>query len=81
MSLADRVDAVHAEFRRLSALALGGEVVEDGGMLFWAGPNAAPMVANGAIRRDASVSADDALRASGGTNHGPTRHANPQDPP
>ena len=38
VSLANRVDAVHAEFRRRSALSRGGEVVADGGLLLWAGP-------------------------------------------
>ena len=61
MSLADRVDAVHAEFRRRSALALGGEVRADDGLFFWAGPNPSPIVVNGVIRTDPSVPADDAL--------------------
>ncbi len=63
MSLADRVDAVHAEFRRLSALALGGEVRADDGALLWAGPTAAAIVANGAIRHDHRLSVE-ALFAS-----------------
>ena len=50
MTLADRVDAVHAEFRRRSALALGGEVSTDDGLLVWAGPNPVPAVVNGVIR-------------------------------
>jgi ribosomal protein S18 acetylase RimI-like enzyme len=64
VSLADRVDAVHAEFRRLSALALGGEVSTDDGLLLWAGPNPAPLVVNGVIRRDPNVSAADAVGAA-----------------
>jgi hypothetical protein len=50
VTLADRVDAVHAEFRRRSALALGGEVSGEDGLLLWAGPNSIPAVVNGVIR-------------------------------
>jgi hypothetical protein len=50
VTLSDRVDAVHAEFRRRSALALGGEVSTDDGLLAWAGPNSIPAVVNGVIR-------------------------------
>jgi ribosomal protein S18 acetylase RimI-like enzyme len=64
VTLADRVDAVHAEFRRLSALALGGEVVADDRLMLWAGPNPAPIVVNGVIRRDCDLSADDTLKAA-----------------
>ena len=64
MSLANRVDAVHAEFRRRSALSRGGEVVADGGLLLWAGPTSAAIVVNGLIRTDSAVSADEALRAA-----------------
>ena len=61
MSLADRVDAVHAEFRRRSASALGGEVLDDDGVLLWAGPNDAAIVVNGALRTSADVSASELL--------------------
>ena len=64
MSLANRVDAVHAEFRRRSALSRGGEVVADGGLLLWAGPTPAAIVVNGVIRTDSAVSADETLRAA-----------------
>jgi len=64
MSLADRVDAVHAEFRRRSALALGGEVSAYDGLMLWAGPNPSPIVVNGAIRTDAGLSAPAALAAA-----------------
>jgi hypothetical protein len=50
VTLADRVDSVHAEFRRRSALALGGEVSTDDALLLWAGPNPVPAVVNGVIR-------------------------------
>ncbi len=59
MSLADRVDAVHAEFRRRSATALGGEVHDEGGVLLWAGPNDAAIVVNGALRTSPDVSASE----------------------
>ena len=61
MSLADRVDAVHAEFRRRSASALGGEVLDPDGVLLWAGPNDAPIVVNGALRTASHVPAADLL--------------------
>jgi GNAT superfamily N-acetyltransferase len=61
LSLEDRVDAVHAEFRRRSATALGGEVLDDDGVLLWAGPNDAAIVVNGALRTAPNVSAGEIL--------------------
>ena len=61
MNLADRVDAVHAEFRRRSASALGGEVLDHDGVLLWAGPNDSALVVNGALRTASDVSAADLL--------------------
>ena len=61
MTLADRVDAVHAEFRRRSALALGGEVSSDDGLLLWAGPNPVPAVVNGVIRVSTGLRGDEVL--------------------
>ena len=48
----------------MSALALGGEVVCDDGLFLWAGPNDAPIVVNGAMRRDATVSPEVTLRTA-----------------
>jgi ribosomal protein S18 acetylase RimI-like enzyme len=59
LNLADRVDAVHAEFRRRSALALDGEVCDDDGVLLWAGPNESAIVVNGALRTSSDVAAED----------------------
>ncbi len=56
VSVADRVDAVHAEFRRRSALSLGGEVSADDGLLLWAGPTPRPSSSMGSSATTRGVS-------------------------
>ena len=49
-------------FRELTRRSPGGVVAEDHGVLLFAGPHPSPVLVNGAMRTDPSLSAEDALR-------------------